>query len=101
MSVDAIVHTPISAGTGAGNRRRCVLLQNEVMHSAGSKRWIFAVLLALLFPALAIHASCVAVLGPGNWGSGMEEHIPEILTDQSHPALADYRSEFSHAHPAC
>ena len=84
---------------GAGNHRRCVLLQNEVMHSAGSKRWIFAVLLALLFPALAIHASCVAVLGPGNWGSGMEEHIPEILTDQSHPALADYRSEFSQRTP--
>ena len=69
------------------------------MHSAGSKRWIFAVLLALLFPALAIHASCVAVLGPGNWGSGMEEHIPEILTDQSHPALDGYRSEFSNGTP--
>ena len=69
------------------------------MNSAGSKRWIFAVLLALLFPALAIHASCVAVLGPGNWGSGMEEHIPKILTDQSHPALADHRSEFSRQIP--
>ena len=69
------------------------------MNSAGSKRWIFAVLLALLFPALAIHASCVAVLGPGNWGSGMEEHIPKILTDQSHPALADHRSEFSQQIP--
>ena len=80
---------------GAGNRSPHALLQNEVMHKAGSKRWIFAVLLALLFPALAIHASCVAVLGPGNWGSGMEEHVPEILTDHSHPALAGYRTEFS------
>ena len=69
------------------------------MHKAGSKRWIFAVLLALLFPALAIHASCVAVLGPGNWGSGMEERIPEILTDHSHTALAGYRTEFSHRSP--
>lgn len=69
------------------------------MHQAGSKRWIFAVLLALLFPALAIHASCVAVLGPGNWGSGMEEHIPEILTEPSHASLDGYRTEFSNGSP--
>jgi hypothetical protein len=64
-----------------------------------SKRWIFAVLLVILFPAFAFHASCVAVLGPGNWGSGMEERVPEILDAQSNPDLAGYRVEFCERSP--
>lgn len=65
-----------------------------------SKRWIFAVLLAILFPAFAFHTSCVAVLGPGNWGSGMEEKVPEILDRQSNPDIARYGAEFSEWSPA-
>jgi hypothetical protein len=60
-----------------------------------SRRWIFAVLLAILFPAFAFHASCVAVLGPGNWGSGMEEMIPEILETASSPEALRYQIEFA------
>ena len=62
-----------------------------------SKRWIFAVLLAVLFPAFAFHASCVAVLGPGNWGSGMEEKVPEMLDAALKPAALRYRTEFAEA----
>ncbi|MDA1315016.1 MAG: hypothetical protein O2968_16925 [Acidobacteria bacterium] len=62
-----------------------------------SRRWIFAVLLAILFPAFAFHASCVAVLGPGNWGSGMEEKVPEILDAESNPAALRYQAEFAEA----
>jgi hypothetical protein len=64
-----------------------------------SKRWIFAVLLVILFPAFAFHASCVAVLGPGNWGSGMEEKVPEILDAESNPDVVGYRAEFSETSP--
>lgn len=42
-----------------------------------SRRWLFAVATAVIFPALAFHASCIAVMGPGAWGSGMEEAYPE------------------------
>jgi len=59
------------------------------------KRWIFAVLLAILFPAFAFHASCVAVLGPGNWGSGMEEKVPEIVDAASNPDALRYQAEFA------
>ena len=38
---------------------------------------MFAVMTAVLFPALAFHASCIAVMGPGAWGSGLEEADPE------------------------
>ena len=38
---------------------------------------MFAVMTAVLFPALAFHASCIAVMGPGSWGSGLEEAAPE------------------------
>ncbi len=42
-----------------------------------NRRWVFAVMTAVLFPALAFHASCIAVMGPGAWGSGLEEADPE------------------------
>ena len=74
--------------------------QNGVMGQPKSKRWIFAVLLAILFPAFAFHVSCVAVLGPGNWGSGMEEKVPEILDARYAPDVARYRAEFSEGNGA-
>lgn len=43
---------------------------------AKNRRWVAAVLTALLFPAIILHTTCVAVLGPGTWGSGLEEVAP-------------------------
>lgn len=63
------------------------------------RRWIWAIALAVLFPALAIHVSCVAVLGPGNWGSGLEEKVPEIHPASSNPALAPYVEELQQGAP--
>ena len=40
------------------------------------RRWMYAVLTAVLFPAVVFHATCIAVLGPGTWGSGIEEVPP-------------------------
>ena len=45
---------------------------------AGSRRWILAILTAALFPALILHTTCVAVMGPGTWGSAMEEVVPDF-----------------------
>ena len=45
---------------------------------AGNRRWILAILTAALFPALVLHATCVAVMGPGTWGSGMQEVEPDF-----------------------
>lgn len=44
--------------------------------NAKNRRWVAAVLTALLFPAIMLHGTCVAVLGPGTWGSGLEEVEP-------------------------
>ena len=44
--------------------------------NAKNRRWVAAVLTALLFPAIILHGTCVAVLGPGTWGSGIEEVAP-------------------------
>ena len=43
-----------------------------------NRRWMYAVLTAVLFPAVVFHGTCIAVLGPGTWGSGMEEVPPEF-----------------------
>lgn len=43
---------------------------------AQNRRWVLAVLTAVLFPAIILHGTCVAVLGPGTWGSGLEEVAP-------------------------
>lgn len=56
---------------------------------------MLAVLLVVLFPALAVHVSCVAVMGPGTWGSGMEEKLPELLPAAANPAIAAYAREFA------
>ena len=44
-----------------------------------NRRWLLAVAVAVIFPAAAFHASCIAVMGPGSWGSGMEEAYPQRL----------------------
>lgn len=43
-----------------------------------NRRWILAVLTAVVFPSLAFHGTCVAVLGPGTWGSGLQEVAPDF-----------------------
>ncbi len=65
--------------------------------SSSSRRWVFAVLTAVAFPALALHSTCIAVMGPGTWGSGMEELLPEFK-----PPTAEvdaYRLEFESQTP--
>ena len=46
--------------------------------AAKNRRWVLAVLTAVLFPTILLHGTCVAVLGPGTWGSGLEEVAPEF-----------------------
>lgn len=56
------------------------------------RKWILAVLTAVLFPVLALHSTCIAVMGPGTWGSGLEEVHPVF-----HPLsqrVLDYAREF-------
>ena len=43
-----------------------------------NRRWIFAILTAVLFPIMILHGTCIAVMGPGTWGSGLEEVLPEF-----------------------
>lgn len=69
------------------------------MAAKPNRRWILAVLLAVLFPALAIHVSCVATIGPGSWGSGMEEKLPKLLPASANPAVAQYTREFGGGSP--
>lgn len=45
---------------------------------ASNRRWILAVLTAVLFPAVALHGTCIAVMGPGTWGSGMQDVEPDF-----------------------
>lgn len=42
------------------------------------RKWILAVLAAVLVPALTLHGTCIAVMGPGTWGSGLAEVAPEF-----------------------
>lgn len=55
-------------------------------------RWIFAVATAVVFPALILHTTCVAVMGPGTWGSGVEEVEPRL--EGPTPLAEQYRQEF-------
>ena len=69
------------------------------MPKPSDKRWVLALLMAVVFPALAVHLSCVAVLGPGSWGSEVEEKVPQLLPAQSSQEVLDYVEEFSRDAP--
>ena len=79
----------------AGAPIRTTLLGSDEMGKRPKNRWIMAILLAILFPAAAFHFSCVAVMGPGTWGSGIEEKLPEFLAEDSNPAIGRYAAEFA------
>ena len=59
-------------------------------------RWIWAVLFVTVIPIVAVHVSCVAILGPGSWGSGVEEKMPAIQSIYEKPALSTYLKEWEH-----
>lgn len=62
-------------------------------NSAQKYRWILAVMTAVLFPALILHTTCVAVMGPGTWGSGIEEALPDFKRPT--PRIERYQQEFA------
>ncbi len=66
------------------------------MPAAKNRRWIWAVLFVVLFPLFATHFSCIAVLGPGTWGSGLDERLPTIMPANSNPRVAGYVKEFAY-----
>jgi hypothetical protein len=70
------------------------------MAAKPGRRWIYAVLLAVVFPALAVHVSCVAVIGTGSWGSGMEEKAPRWNPIEPGSPAAAYVREFANRQPA-
>lgn len=61
--------------------------------NARNYRWVLAISAAVVFPALILHTTCIAVLGPGTWGSGMEETLPEF--SKPAPGVEQYRQEFA------
>ena len=61
--------------------------------SKNSRKWPLAILAAVAFPVLALHSTCVAVLGPGTWGSGLVETPPEFKAPTS--AVEAYLQEFN------
>jgi len=66
---------------------------------APARRWLPAVLLVIFFPFAAVHFSCIAVLGPGSWGSGVEEKTPDLLAAAGEPELLQYIDEFAAGEP--
>lgn len=60
--------------------------------SKSNRKWPLAILAAVVFPALVLHGTCVSVLGPGTWGSGLVETLPDFKAPT--PAVAPYRQEF-------
>ena len=63
--------------------------------SESNRKWPLAILVAVVFPALVLHATCVSVLGPGTWGSGLVETLPDFRAPT--PAVEAYRQEFQAA----
>ena len=66
--------------------------------SRSSRKWPLAILAAVAFPALVLHTTCIAVLGPGSWGSGLVETLPEFQAPT--PAVEAYRHEFEAPPPS-
>ena len=60
--------------------------------SKSNRKWPLAILAAVVFPVLALHSTCVAVLGPGTWGSGLVETLPEFKAPSAE--VQAYRREF-------
>lgn len=60
--------------------------------SQRNRKWPLAILAAVAFPALVLHGTCVSVLGPGTWGSGLVETPPDLKAPT--PAVEAYRQEF-------
>lgn len=60
--------------------------------SKSNRKWPLAILAAVVFPALVLHGTCVSVLGPGTWGSGLVETPPDFKAPT--PAAKAYRQEF-------
>ena len=60
--------------------------------SKSNRKWPLAILAAVVFPALVLHGTCVSVLGPGTWGSGLVETLPDFKAPT--PAVEAYRQEF-------
>ena len=60
--------------------------------SKSNRKWPLAILAAVAFPALVLHGTCVSVLGPGTWGSGLVETLPDF--QEPTPAVEAYRQEF-------
>lgn len=82
--------------TGSSSARAgATLLGSVEMPKRTKNRWIVALLLAILFPAAAFHLSCVAVMGPGTWGSGIEEKLPEFAAADSNPDIGRYAAQFA------
>lgn len=60
--------------------------------SKSNRKWPLAILAAVAFPTLALHGTCVSVLGPGTWGSGLVETLPDFKAPI--PEVEAYRQEF-------
>lgn len=60
--------------------------------SKSNRKWPLAILTAVVFPALVLHGTCVTVLGPGTWGSGLVETLPDFKAPA--PVVEAYRQEF-------
>ena len=73
---------------------------SRLMPSNRNRRWIWAVFFVTVFPVFAVHFSCVAVLGPGSWGSGVEEKAPLIEPARRRPDLAPYVEQWEAARNA-
>ena len=69
--------------------------RGPVVSAARSKGWILALATAVVFPAAALHLTCVAVMGPGTWGSGLDERPPDFA--EPGPAAQQYRLELDAA----
>ena len=64
------------------------------MGNTADRRWIWVVLFVTVFPVIAIHLSCIAILGPGSWGSGVETKIPTVHTIRDRVDLIAYSEEW-------
>ena len=64
------------------------------MGNPGDRRWIWVVLFVTIFPVAVTHLSCVAILGPGSWGSGVETKRPIVHTALGRADLITYSEEW-------